>query len=92
MIEKKYFGEIEGREVKITVKDSGIGIKDIDKAREPFFTTKPNEERSGMGFTVMESFMDATEVYVNENKGLTVKLEKFFKHNQLDVESRGLNA
>ena len=78
--------------VSIWISDKGVGIKDIEQAREPFFTTKPNEERSGMGFTVMESFMDATEVYVNENKGLTVKLEKFFKHNQLDVESRGLNA
>ena len=82
----------ENHNVQIEIWDNGIGISDLDRALTPFFTTKPNEERSGMGFTVMESFMDATEVYANENKGLTVKLEKFFKHNQLDVESRGLNA
>jgi len=68
--------EIEGNEVKIEVKDSGIGIKDIEKAREPFFTTKPSEERSGMGFAVMESFMDKVEVFPNENCGLKVVLYK----------------
>ncbi len=64
--------EIEGNNVKIIVKDSGIGIKDIEKAREPFFTTKPSEERSGMGFAVMESFMDKVEVLPNDNGGLKV--------------------
>ena len=62
--------------VKIIVKDQGIGIKDIDKAREPFYTTKPSEERSGMGFSVMESFMDRVEVEHNEGKGLSVTMYK----------------
>ena len=62
--------------VKIVVKDEGVGIKDIAKAREPFFTTKPGEERSGMGFAVMESFMDNVEVAQNEQKGLCVTLYK----------------
>lgn len=68
--------EIEGNEVIITVKDRGIGIKDIEKAKEPFYTTKPSEERSGMGFAVMESFMDKVEVEPNENTGLKVTMYK----------------
>ena len=66
--------ELEGNQVKIIVKDNGIGIKDIAKAREPFFTTKPSEERSGMGFAVMESFMDSVEV--ESQNGLTVTMTK----------------
>lgn len=68
--------ELVGDEVKISVKDSGIGIEDISKAREPFFTTKPDEERSGMGFAVMESFMDKIEVLPNEKSGLIVNMYK----------------
>lgn len=68
--------EIENNTVKIAVSDEGVGIKDIEKAREPFFTTKPDEERSGMGFAVMESFMDKVEVVKNKLKGTTVTLYK----------------
>lgn len=62
--------------VKITISDSGVGIKDFDKAREPFYTTKRGEERSGMGFSVMESFMDNLELEKNGEKGLRVILTK----------------
>ncbi len=68
--------ELDGDNIKIIVKDSGIGIKDISKAREPFFTTKPSEERSGMGFAVMESFMDKVEVVPNDDAGLKVVMHK----------------
>ncbi len=68
--------EIEDSDVIIQVKDQGIGIKDINKAREPFYTTKEGDERSGMGFTVMESFMDKIEVCKNLDKGTTVTLYK----------------
>lgn len=71
--------------VEINISDFGIGIKDFAEAREPFFTTKPNEERSGMGFTVMESFMDVLEVFPNANKGVTVKLVKFFERDQVAI-------
>lgn len=64
--------------VSIQVIDYGIGIKDFKKACEPFYTTKPEQERSGMGFTVMESFMDKLELLKNEGRGVTVKMEKFF--------------
>lgn len=67
--------ELEGDMVSITVSDKGVGIKDIEKAREPFYTSKPSHERSGMGFTVMESFMDNVEVFSN-SFGTTVKMTK----------------
>lgn len=62
--------------VKITISDNGIGIKDFNKAREPFYTTKRGEERSGMGFSVMESFMDNLELEKNGDRGLRVILTK----------------
>ncbi|MBR2433046.1 MAG: anti-sigma F factor [Clostridia bacterium] len=68
--------------VEIVVSDMGVGIRDIEKALEPFYTTKPNEERSGMGFTVMESFMDEMNVFTNTNGGLSVKLVKNFSRTQ----------
>ena len=67
--------------VIIEVMDNGIGIEDYDKAREPFYTTKPSDERSGMGFTVMESFMDSVTLLKNGKSGLIVKMEKIFKDN-----------
>ena len=62
--------------VYITVTDYGIGADDLTKIREPFFTSKPDQERSGMGFTVMESFMDDVQLEKNATKGLTVKMTK----------------
>ena len=62
--------------VYISIKDEGVGIADIKQAREPFFTTKSDEERAGMGFTVMESFMDGLEVLQNPNGGTQVKMKK----------------
>ncbi|MBR6523907.1 MAG: anti-sigma F factor [Clostridia bacterium] len=54
--------EIKGRAVKIIIADKGKGIEDIEQAMTPLFTTNPDGERSGMGFTVMETFMDKVEV------------------------------
>lgn len=68
--------EILGDTIKVQVIDEGIGIKDISKAREPFFTTKPSEERSGMGFAVMESFMDKVDVEKNAEHGTVVTMYK----------------
>ncbi len=67
---------LKPREVQIKVSDNGVGIADIEKAREPFFTTKPNEERAGMGFTVMESFMDNVEIRKNGTSGVVVEMTK----------------
>jgi len=67
------------RTLEIMVKDRGIGITDIEKARTPLFTTG-NEERSGMGFTIMESFMDSLKVKSSPGKGTTVIMRKKFSH------------
>ena len=77
---------ISGGSVHIEVKDEGVGIADIDEARKPFFTTAANEERSGMGFTVMESFMDALEVVPNSPHGLIVRMRKDFPASKKHVE------
>lgn len=70
--------EITNNEVTISVEDFGIGIKDIEEAMEPLYTSKPELERSGMGFTVMESFMDSLEVFSKEGKGTKVVMKKKF--------------
>lgn len=67
----------DGYTAEITVSDSGVGIEDVGRALEPFYTSKPNDERSGMGFTIMQSFMDNVEV-ISEN-GTTVRLVKKLK-------------
>lgn len=61
--------------LEIVVKDKGIGIQDIDRAREPMFTTG-GDERSGMGFTIMESFMDKVKVRSAAGKGTTVTMRR----------------
>ena len=66
---------LEGNVLEITVKDKGVGIPDVNRAREPLFTTG-NEERSGMGFTIMESFMDNLKVRSIVGKGTTVTMRK----------------
>ncbi|MCL2574195.1 MAG: anti-sigma F factor [Defluviitaleaceae bacterium] len=67
---------IVDREIVIEISDSGIGIDDIDQAREPLYTSKPEMERSGMGFTVMEEFMDGMEVVSRVGEGTTIVLRK----------------
>ena len=65
----------EDHSLEIVVKDWGVGIADVDKAREPLFTTG-SEERSGMGFTIMESFMDTLKVRSVPGKGTTVTMRR----------------
>ena len=62
--------------VDITVTDEGKGLEDPVEARKPFFTTKPQDEHSGMGFTIMEAFMDTLEVTSLIGRGTTVKMRK----------------
>lgn len=66
----------EDRSVEISVSDKGKGISDIEKARTPLFTTKQDEERAGMGFTVMETFMDELDVQSEVGEGTTVIMKK----------------
>lgn len=67
---------LEGDEITIIIKDNGIGIADIEKAKEPLYTSKPEEERSGMGFSFMEIFMDSLEVSSQISQGTTVIMKK----------------
>lgn len=69
-------GEIYDRTVELTISDNGSGIPDIRRAREPLFTGKPEMERSGMGFTIMETFMDSIDVESEVGKGTRVTMRK----------------
>lgn len=66
----------EGNCVEISVTDTGKGIRDIEQAREPLFTTKPELERSGMGFAFMEAFMDELGVVSKPGAGTCVTMKK----------------
>ena len=73
-------GRITGDTVSFLIKDSGVGIEDVERARKPFFTTCGSEERSGMGFTVMSAFMDEVIVESKPGIGTTVILKKRIGH------------
>lgn len=62
--------------LKLVVSDEGCGIKDVEEAMQPFFTSQPEKERSGMGFSVMQTFMDQVEVMSEPGKGTRVIMEK----------------
>lgn len=68
--------KIEKRTVFIEVKDDGKGISDIKKAMEPMYTSKPEDDRSGMGFSFMEAFMDKLTVESEAEKGTVVRMWK----------------
>lgn len=69
---------LSDNEIQIEIKDFGIGIEDTEAAMQPFFTTKASEERSGMGFTVMQAFMDSVTISSKKGEGTTVKMQKKF--------------
>lgn len=68
--------QVNGKEIEIIVRDSGKGIENIEKAMEPLYTTKPELERSGMGFAFMEAFMDELKVESEPGKGTIVFMKK----------------
>lgn len=67
----------DGQQLVITVEDHGAGIENIDQAMQPFYTTKPQLERSGMGFAFMEAFMDKLEVRSKAGEGTKVVMWKY---------------
>lgn len=67
---------IKDKTLEIEVIDTGKGIENIEKAKEPLYTTKPEQERSGMGFTIMESFMDEMKVESKVGEGTRVFMKK----------------
>ena len=70
------FGQIEEEVLELRITDRGVGIPDIEKAMEPLYTSRPELERSGMGFLFMEAFMDEVEVQSSPGEGTTVLMKK----------------
>ena len=68
--------KLKGREIFVDITDQGVGISDVKKAMEPLYTTKPEKERSGMGFTFMEAFMDEVTVDSEVGVGTSVHMKK----------------
>ncbi len=75
----KIIGRLKENEVILEISDKGKGIENIDIAKEPLYTTRPNLERSGMGFTIMESFMDTMEVESIVGLGTKITMTKKIK-------------
>lgn len=70
---------IIGNMVEVEISDKGKGIENVELARQPLYTSKPELERSGMGFTVMETFMDEVIIFSEIGKGTKIIMKKFFK-------------
>lgn len=68
--------EIEHDTVTLTIEDKGMGIEDLELAKQPLFTSKPELERSGMGFTIMENFMDEFDVVSKMGGGTSIRMKK----------------
>ena len=72
--------------IEIVISDSGKGIKDIELAKKPLYTTKANLERSGMGFTIMENFMDELKVESIPDMGTKVTMKKYISSQEKETE------
>ena len=70
-------GELEGSCLTLRIRDEGVGIADIGQAMEPLYTSRPELERSGMGFLFMEAFMDEVQVESEPGKGTCVSMKKW---------------
>jgi len=75
--------KIEDSFIELEIRDEGSGILDIEEARQPLFTTKPELERSGMGFTIMENFMDEIDVHSELGIGTTIRLRKHLAKSEM---------
>ena len=72
----KVWCRLKGDIVQIEIEDDGVGIADIEKAKEALYTTRPEWERSGMGFTFMETFMDHLYIESSVGEGTTIRMDK----------------
>ena len=81
---------LKENEIIIEISDTGKGIEDIEAAKEPLYTTKPNLERSGMGFTIIESFMDSMEIESIVGLGTKVTMSKKIKEKEEKTEDEFL--
>ena len=66
-----------GKKLTVTITDHGVGIPNVEEARQPFYTTKPEQERSGMGFAFMEAFMDGIDIYSRVGEGTRITMTKY---------------
>lgn len=82
----KVIARIFANTIEVEISDTGRGIENIDLARKPLYTTKANLERSGMGFTIMESFMDEVQIESVLGLGTKIKMKKMIKKIPLDEE------
>lgn len=79
---------IDGTVLSVEVTDQGRGISNVAQAMEPFYTTHPEQERSGMGFSVMQTFMDSVHVESTPGKGTTVRMRKRFHSHDTHAQAR----
>lgn len=79
---------LKDNDLIIEISDTGVGIEDINVAKEPLYTSKPNLERSGMGFTIMQSFMDELNIESVINLGTKITMRKSIKQNLKDTNSQ----
>ena len=83
----KIHSVIQDNSIIIEISDRGKGIEDVETAKEPLYTSKPNLERSGMGFTIMQSFMDELEVESVLSLGTKVTMKKVIKSKNKDIKN-----
>ena len=82
----KIFAKLQGNTIIIEISDNGKGIENIELAKEPLYTTKPNLERSGMSFTIMESFMDNVQIESIVGLGTKITMSKTIKKQEVEEE------
>ena len=78
--------QLEDNKFTVEIEDKGIGIKDVKKAMEPMYTTKEEDDRSGMGFCFMEAFMDELQVMSKPSIGTKIIMSKYINKIDLDKE------
>ena len=90
----KINAKLQKDEIIIQISDNGKGIENVDVAKEPLYTTKPNLERSGMGFTIMESFMDEVDIESVVGLGTKILMKKHIKKDEEidEIENADLTA
>ncbi len=76
---------IRGKEIEIDISDNGKGIENVIKAMEPLYTSKPELERSGIGFTVMETFMNVVKVYSTVGEGTRIRMIKRIQNQNTEI-------
>lgn len=81
---------LKGSILQVEIKDNGIGIGNIEQVKEPLYTSKPEMERSGMGFTVMETFMDKLEIISTYGLGTTIVMSKDISKDLIDINETNL--